>query len=71
MIKTVNMQYNSFKEIKLDLKKLNLERQILVEELKVQKHNVTEDLKPYNWIHWVLKIARKYGALVLIKKIFK
>lgn len=71
MIKTVPMQYNSFKEIELDLKKLSLERQILIEELKVQKHNVAEDLKPYNWINWALKFARKYGVLLLIKKIFK
>ena len=65
------MQYNSFKEIELDLKRLSLQRQILVEELKQQKHNVAEDLKPYNLVNWALKFARKYGALMLIKKIFK
>lgn len=67
----MHMQYNSFKEIELDLKKLSLERQILVEELKVQKHSVAEDLKPYNWVNWAVKMASKYGALFLVKKILK
>ncbi|WBU88394.1 hypothetical protein [Cellulophaga omnivescoria] len=65
------MQYTSFKQIELDLKRLSLERQILVEELKAQKHQVAEDLKPYNWFGWAYKLARKYGALLVIKKIFK
>ncbi len=65
------MDYSSFKEIELDLKKLSLERQILVEELKGQKHNVKEGLKPYNWIIWMLKFSRKYGAFMIIRNFFK
>lgn len=71
MIKPQTMQYTSFKQIELNLKRLSLERQILVEELKAQKHQVAEDLKPYNWVSWAYKLARKYGALLVIKKLFK
>jgi hypothetical protein len=63
--------YETFEEIDNDLKKLKLERDIAVEELKIVKHNFDEFLKPINWLTTVFRMASKYGFLLVIKKIFK
>ncbi|WP_298486937.1 hypothetical protein [uncultured Maribacter sp.] len=63
--------YTTFKSINLDLKRLKLERQIALEEIKGIKQDVQQDLQPYNWINTALSIGKKYGFLFLIKKILK
>lgn len=64
-------QYNSLEDIKLDLLTLNLQRKIHMEELKLTRHQLKEDLSPMNWIGTLLKGIKKYGALMLLKKIIK
>ena len=63
--------YNSLKEIKLELQTLNLERKIQLEELKLTKHQIKEDLRPINWIAILFKGVKKYGALILLKKMLR
>ncbi len=63
--------YTNFESINLDLKRLKLERQIALEEIKGIKNNFQEDLQPYNWINTALSAAKKYGFYYLIKKILK
>lgn len=63
--------YTSLEEIKLDLSILNLERKIYMEELKLTKHQIKEDLSPVNWIGTLLKGVKKYGLLILVKKLFR
>lgn len=64
-------QYTSLDEIKLDLQTLNLQRKIQMEELKLTRHQIKEDLSPINWIGTLLKGVKKYGVLMLLKKIIK
>lgn len=63
--------YEDNDSIDSDLKVLNLERQIAWEEIKAVKEEYKEDFRPYNWIQTGLKIASKYGLLVMLKKIIK
>ena len=63
--------YKSFDEIELELKRLDLERQIAWEELKGLKGDVKEDLKPLNWVHTSLNYIGKFGSLLFVKKLFK
>ncbi|WP_191859089.1 hypothetical protein [Hanstruepera ponticola] len=63
--------YRNFQEVEADLKRLNLERKIAWEELKLVKNDFKEDLQPYNWIQSMIRIAGKYGAFILLKKLFK
>lgn len=63
--------YKSFKEIDHDLKRLKLERQIGLEQLKGVKSEFADGLKPINWINSASKYAWKYGLYVLLKKFFK
>lgn len=64
-------KYTSFREIDEDLKRLQLERQIAVEELKGIQHSITEELRPYHWVSWLVKLGQKYGILLLLRKVFK
>ena len=64
--------YTTFKDIEQDLKRLKLERDIALEELKLMKNEFKEDLKPINWLSTALKLTGKYGFIALIKRlIFK
>jgi hypothetical protein len=64
-------KYQNFKEIDSDLKLLSLERQIALEELKIVKNDFEESLKPIGILSSGLRLMRKYGVLILIKKFFK
>ena len=64
-------QYQTFEDIEYDLKRLNLERQIALEELKGVKGDIKEDLKPVHWLQTVIKYATKYGSYLILKKIVK
>lgn len=63
--------YESFEQIEADLKRLSLEKQIGLEELKLVKSDFEDSLKPLNILTGITKFASKYGALMLLKKIFK
>lgn len=63
--------YQSFEEIDEDLKRLNLKRQIAVEELKLTKNQIGEDLAPLNWVDTFIKLFYKYGIWILIKRLFR
>lgn len=63
--------YKNVESIEKELKILNLERQIAWEEIKAVKEEYKEDFKPYNWVQSGLKLASKYGLMVLLKKIIK
>jgi hypothetical protein len=64
-------QYQSFEDIETDLKRLNLERKIALEEMKLLKSEFQDDLKPANWVSTALNVAGKYGFYVLLKKFLK
>lgn len=64
-------QYNNFEEIRYDLKRLSLERQIAWEEMKGIKQEVKDELQPYYWLGTLLSAVKKYGLLYLIRKLFK
>jgi hypothetical protein len=66
-----NENYSSFEEIEYDLKRLNLERQIAVEQLKSFKVQIQEDLQPLNWVQSGFKIAGKLSTVMILKKLFK
>jgi hypothetical protein len=63
--------YKDNDSIEKELKILNLERQIAWEEVKALKEVYKEEFRPYNWIQSGLKLASKYGVMVLLKKIIK
>ncbi len=63
--------YKSFHEIDLDLKRLNLERKIALEEMKGLKYELQEIIKPYHWIQTGLGALKRIGIIYFIRKIFK
>ncbi|MGK0412921.1 MAG: hypothetical protein ACJA1B_001123 [Polaribacter sp.] len=63
--------YQSFDEIERDLKKVSLEQQIAIEELKIVRSDVEHTLRPIRILSSVFTFASRYGILLLIKKVFK
>ncbi len=63
--------YTNFEQVEYDLKRLNLEREIALEEIKGLKQDVKEDLSPYSWMSTILSSVKKYGMLYLIRKIIR
>ncbi|WP_417214064.1 DUF6327 family protein [Bizionia sp.] len=63
--------YESFTDIESDLKRLNLERKIALEEMKLLKTEFKEDLKPSNWLSTLLNLAGKYGLYMIMKRFLK
>lgn len=63
--------FESFDDIEKELKKLALEKEIALEELKIVKHDFEHVLKPINWLNSILNVASKYGFFMLLKKVFK
>lgn len=63
--------YRSFEEIDQDLKRLNLERQIAIEDLKLTKNQIQEDLAPLNWIDTIVSLFVKYGASIILNRVVK
>lgn len=63
--------YKNFEQIDYDLKRLNLERQIALEEIKGIKQEVKEDLSPYSWMTTIVSAIKKYGMLYLIRKVVR
>ena len=63
--------YNNREEIDLDLKRLRLERQIALEEMKYLKQGIKQDLRAYKWLNIALSAAKKYGVIYFMGKVFK
>lgn len=63
--------YNSFEEIEQELKRLNLERKIAVEELKLTQNQIKDDLSPLNWMNTMVRVFSKYGIYYLIRRFFR
>ncbi|PIB30450.1 hypothetical protein BFP77_04150 [Maribacter sp. 4U21] len=63
--------YTNLEEVEYDLKRLSLEREIALEEIKGLKQDVKEDLSPYSWMSTVMSAVKKYGILYLIRKIIR
>ncbi|SHJ54951.1 hypothetical protein SAMN04488007_0684 [Maribacter aquivivus] len=63
--------YKNFNEIEFNLKRLKLEREIALEELKGLKQDVQEDLSPYNWVSTAFSAAKKFGMLYIMRKVVK
>ena len=62
--------YTSFEAIESDLKQYKLEQKIALEELKLTKNEVADNLKPLNWLPSIGKIVAKYGVFYFLKRIF-
>lgn len=60
--------YKNFESIQRDLKILNLERKIALEELKYLKHDYEDCLKLPNWLQSGMDIFSKISTLLLLKK---
>jgi len=67
----IRTEYTNFEDLEHDLKRLKLERNIAIEELKMVKSDYAEALTPLNWIQTGISFAGKYGLFVLLKRIFK
>lgn len=63
--------YNSFAEINFELKRLDLERKIALEEIKYSSNRVQDNLTPYSWIIPVLNAVKKFGIYFYLKKLFR
>ena len=63
--------YKDFKSIERDLKILNLERKIALEEIKHLKHDYEDCLKLPNWMQSGMDIISKLSTLLLLKKALK
>jgi len=66
-------EYQSFDEIDLALKKLKLEQQIEVEELKHTGYDLKEKFSfndPFNLKSIGLKVIKNFSLLMFIKKLF-
>jgi len=64
-------KYNTFDDIDNDLRRLDLERKIAWEELKLVQGKVEEDLQPINLMVTVFKVIGKVGLFKLLKKIIR
>jgi hypothetical protein len=64
-------KYQNIESIERDLKILDLERKIALEEIKGLKHDYLKDLKPLNWVQSGLKLTGKLASMLILKKILK
>ncbi|WP_044403709.1 hypothetical protein [Lacinutrix sp. Hel_I_90] len=64
-------QYSNFDEIETDLRRLNLQRQIALEEMRGIKGEFQESFRLSQWIQTGLKFAGRFGVMLLIKKLFR
>tara|TARA_R110002167_G_scaffold33327_11_gene107086 strand:+ start:1392 stop:1592 length:201 start_codon:yes stop_codon:yes gene_type:complete len=63
--------YKTFEDIKYDLKRIQLERQIALEEIKGLKYEIEKDLGPYQWLQTAFKTVKGFGLIFFIKKLLK
>jgi len=65
------MKFDSFKELELELKRTRLKRNIAKERLKATKLGVQSDIASINWLQKTLDGIKKYGSILLLRKLFK
>ena len=63
--------YKTLDDIEFDLKRLKLERNIALEEIKVAKGEFKESLQPAEWMQTGFKLVGKVGVMMFIKKLFR
>jgi len=63
--------YKTEQQIKQELRRLQLEKEIAWEELKTLKGDFKESLQPYQWMQTGLKLFSKFGVMMLVRKIIK
>ncbi|TYB77500.1 hypothetical protein ES677_00115 [Bizionia gelidisalsuginis] len=63
--------YKTLDDIEFDLKRLTLERNIALEEIKVSKGEFVESLQPAEWMRTGFKLIGKVGVMMFVKKIFR
>lgn len=63
--------YNTQKDISRELKRLRLQRDISIEELKLVKQQFKDDLSANKWFKSVLASAGKFGLYKLLQKVTK
>ncbi|KAB1066583.1 hypothetical protein F6U93_14290 [Tamlana haliotis] len=64
--------YKDTDSLERDLKILDLERKIALEEFKTLKQDYTESLNPVNWIPTNLRwLVTNYSTKYILRKIFK
>lgn len=63
--------YNNHQEISMELKKLRLQRDISIEELKLVKEQFKEDLSIAHWIQSAIRTIGKVGIYNLARKVVK
>ena len=61
--------YTNAKEIEDDLAILKLKRDITIEELKMVKQDLKDDLSLSSWVESILKTVGKIGLYKVAKKI--
>ncbi|MDX1270585.1 hypothetical protein [Bizionia paragorgiae] len=63
--------YKTLEDIEFDLKRLTLERNIALEEMKAAKGQFKESLQPAEWMQTGFKMLGKVGVMMIVKKIFR
>ncbi|MBQ0767963.1 MAG: hypothetical protein KBT58_01630 [Bizionia sp.] len=63
--------YKTLDDIDFDLKRLTLERNIALEEIKGAKGEFIESLQPAQWMQTGAKILGKVGVMMFVKKLFR
>lgn len=64
-------EYSTFEEIQFDLKKLELERKIVAEELRGLGLEVKESIKPPHLLSAAINAFKDFGVYYLIRKFLK
>ena len=67
----MNKRYKNNQEITTELKKLRLKRDISVEEIKLIKEQLKEDLSIANWLKTLATNLGKLGVYNFAKRIMK
>lgn len=63
--------FDSFEALKLELKRTQIKRDIAKERLKATKLGLQSDIASINWLKKGLDGIKKYGTLILLRKLFK
>lgn len=64
-------QFNSFKELEMELRRISLKREIAKEKLKGSKLEIQSELDSINWLKGTVNVLKKYGTLVLLRRLLK
>lgn len=64
-------EYKSFEHIEQDLKRIRLERNIALEQIKLSKNKFRNNLRQKNWLSVIIDVAGKYGFYIFLKRFFR